>query len=311
MSNPITQARFQLLVDNTVRKYSEESLQELIAKENYQQSMYDVMSSDRAYEEFYGVGALGDLQRFNGTLEYGDIPPGYLVRIEPAEFALGLEIERKFWNNNLSGILKDYAGQLRQSSHRTKEKYACKGYARLNSAAFDFITLNEEGVAVASTAHTTKADGVSTASGFSNLGTSAFSASAVEATRILANGFKNLNGERAYVDMDTLIVPDHLAQKAFELNSTPRGLDTAAGNENFQYKRWNVIVWKSLGDYSSSNWIMCDSKIMKKYAKWINHVPDELTTTVDFETKRIKHSVYNSFGYGFKGWQWCYFHQVS
>lgn len=307
----ITQARFQLLVDNTIRKYSDQTLTELNIKEQYRNTMFNVVSSDKAYEEFYSLGTLGDLARFNGTLEYGDIPPGYLTRIEPGIFALGLEVERKFWDNNLSGKLKNHAEMLTTSAVRTKEKYACRAYARLNSAAFDFTTLNEEGVAVASTAHTTKADGVSTASGFSNLGTSAFSATTVEATRILANGFKNLNGERAYIDMDTLIVPDNLAEKAFQLNTTEKGYDTAAGTANFQYKRWNIIVWKQLGDYSTSNWMMVDSKLMKKYAMWINHVNDDLASTIDFETKRIKNSIYTSWGCGFLGWPWVYFHQVT
>ncbi len=309
----ITQARFQLLVDNVVRKAHEDSefIKELHQEESFRKSMYNISKTDRAFEEFYGVSGIGDIPRFNGTLEYLTPYPGYLQRIEPVEFAAGMAIERRFWNTNLSGTLKNYAQMLKVAAHRTKEKYACKGYAKLNSTAFDFMPLNEEGVAIASTTHTTKDTSVSTASGFSNLGTSAFDEDSVEATRLLMRGFRGLNGERLSVNPDTLIIPDDLSRVANEINSTKTGLYGAEGTVNVQNNRWKIITWSMLGDYSTKNWMMADSRLIKKYAVWLTGVEDEPANIIDFETKVIKHSLYNVWGYGFQGWQFIYFHQVS
>src|SRR3990172_8265093 len=297
----ITQSRFQLLVDNTVRKVHEdpEFLKELHQEEAYRDQMYDVSPTDRAFEEFYGVSGIGDIPRFNGTLEYLTPSPGYLQRIEAAEFAAGMAIERKFWNHNLSGVLKNYAQMLKTSSHRTKEKYACKGYAKLDSTAFDFMPLNEEGVAVASTAHTTKDTSVSTASGFANLGTSALDEVSVEATRLLMRGFRGLNGERLAPHPDTLIIPDDLSKVANEINQTSTGLYATGGEQtvNVQKGRWKIITWSMLGDYSTKNWIMADSSMIKKCANWLVGVEDEPANTIDFETKVIKHSLYSEWGY--------------
>lgn len=309
--NPITQSRFQLLCDNTVRKVHEEVIKELQEEESYREQMYNVVNSDRAYEEFYGIGGIGNIPNFNGTLQYLAPSPGYLDRIEPAEFAAGMEIERKFWNHNLSGKLRDYASMLKKASFRTKEESACSGYANLNSVAFSFMPLHEEGVAIASTAHTTKDTGVSTASGFSNLGTSALDEVSVEATRLLMRGFRGLNGKRLGINPDTLIIPDDLSKTANELNSTTTGLYSAEGTVNVQKNRWKIITWSMLGDYSTTNWIMADSRYIKEFAKWIVNVEDEPANVIDFETKRIKHSLYSSWGYGFIGWQAFYFHQVS
>ncbi len=311
MSNPITQSRFQALVDATTRTWSENAFRELTDEEKMKERMYNVRGTDRAYEEFASVTGLPDVPRFNGTLTYASPAMGYSQRIEPAEFALGVEIEYKLQQNNLTNVLKDWAGMLRTSDNRTKEKAAAKGYAKLNSAAFDFMPLNEEAVAIASTAHTTKVTGVSTSTGFSNLGTSAMDELSIEATRLLMRGFKNLDGNRISINPDTLVFPDDLSKVANEVNNTTTGLYGAEGTVNVQKGKWKLIPWSLLGDYSTKNWIMLDSRYLKKYAVWLNHTDAELANTVDFETKRIKHSIYSYWGLGFTNWPWIFMNVVS
>ena len=311
MTTPITQARFQALVDATTRNWSENAFKELTDEEKMRFSMYNVRGTDRAYEEFAAVTGLPDVPRFNGTLTYASPSMGYSQRIEPAEFALGVEIEYKLQQNNLTNVLKDWAGMLRTSDNRTKERAAAKGYAKLNSAAFDFMPLNEEGVAICSTSHTTKVVGVSTTSGFSNLGTSALDEVSVEATRLLMRGFKNLDGNRISIMPDTLIIPDDLSKVAKEINDTTTGLYGAEGTVNVQKGRWKIITWSMLGDYDTNNWMMADSRYMKKYAVWLDHTDAEMANTIDFETKRIKHSIYSYWGLGFTNWPWIFMHAVS
>jgi len=149
--------------------------------------------------------------------------------------------------------MKEWPRALTVSSHRTKEKAAIKGYAQLNSAAFDFMPWNEEGVPIASTAHTTKNDYVSTtAGGFSNLGTSAFDPTVVEATRILMKGFRGLNGELLDVRANGLIGPTTLEKKFEEMNATPFGLDTPYRTINFQSGKWN---YKTSQYFNDLTWI--------------------------------------------------------
>jgi len=307
----MNQSRFQELVKKGMNKVYEDRIAELHQKESLQDRLYNVQSTDAAYNEYYGISSLPDIPRFNGTINYLDVSPGYLTRIEPAEFAAGVELERKLWINNLYSVMKDWPAKFAVSSHRTKEKYAIRGYTYMNSAAFDFTPYNEEGVAVASSSHTTKDDLVSTTTGFSNLGSTAFSPTAVEATRILMRGFKGLNGEILSVMPDGLIGPTTLEQKFQEVNNTPAGLYSAEGTVNVQKGRWNYVTSQYFNDVSTKNWIMVDWTLVKEFALWLNRVSDEVKTMVDFETIKIKHSTYSYWGYGFTGWWPFYFHAVS
>jgi hypothetical protein len=311
MPTPMTQSRFPELVRKGWDKMTLEVTDELHQRETMKDVLYTEQSNDSAYFEKYQVSGLPDIPRFSGALRYLDAAPGYGVRIEPAEFAAAVELERKLWLNNLYPVMKDWNRSLLTSMHRTKEKAAIKGYALVDSTAFDFMPWNEEGVAIASTAHTTKNDGVSTTSGFGNLGTSAFDPTIVEATRILMRGFRGLNGELLDVRGNGLIGPTTLDQKFAELNTTPYGLDTPYRTTNTQAGKWNWKTSQYINDWSTKSWAMVDWEVLKKAAVWLTRLGDERKATIDFETYRLKFSIYGYWGYGFLNWQFIYFHKVT
>jgi len=47
--------------------------------------LFNMLSSDSAWEEFYSVGSIQDVPEWNGQLTYHGIAPGYATRIEPKE----------------------------------------------------------------------------------------------------------------------------------------------------------------------------------------------------------------------------------
>ena len=313
MPNPMNQSRFQELVRKGWDKVFGEVTDEIHQISPMREKLYSPLSIDSAYYEKYQVSGLPDIPRFNGTLRYFDVAPGYGVRIEPAEFASAVELERKLWLNNLYQVMKDWPAEFAKASHRTKEKAAIKGYAAMNSAAFDFMSWNEEGVAIASTVHTTKNDYVSTAAGgYSNLGTTAFSPTAVEATRILMKGFRGLNGELLYINPSGFIGPTTLEQKFEEVTATPKGLYSAEGTINVQANRkWEYQTSMYFNDYSTKSWLMVDWDLLKKLAVWVTRVEEEGAAKIDFETYRLKFSLYAYWGYGFLSWPAFYYQNVT
>ena len=316
MGGPMNQTRFLELVRKSWDKVTEEAhdeYPELHEKETLKDVLYSESKLDSAFYEEYRVSGMGDIPRFPGTLLQLDISPGYGFRIEPAEFGGYVELERKFWYNNLYAVMKNWKGTFMVSNHRTKEKAAIKGYAKLMSAAWDYMSWNEEGVAIASTAHTTKNQNVSTTAlgGYSNLGTSAFDPTVVEATRILMRGFRGLNGEIQWAKPDGFVGPTTLDKKFEEVNATPKGLYTADGTVNVQAGKWQYKTSQYFNDYSTKNWIMVDWNAAKKAALWKNRMAPEDGADYDFMTKRMKFSLFDWWGYGFSRWQPFYFMQVS
>ena len=301
MANPLTSAQFTRLLDKRLREVSENTFKEL---PSMIPTLYNVMGTDSAFEEFYEIGSLPDIPEFNGKLEYVSVAPGFYTKIEPKEYAGGVMFERKLLDDKKYGVLDGRAAMLAESAHRVREKIGVRQFAYAFSSAFDFMT-NEEGVALCSSSHTTKS-GVSTASGFSNTGTSALSRTSVAATRLLMRKFRNDIGERIVIEPDTLIVPDNLYDTALEIVGTPKGLYSGEGTINTQYERFKVIPYLRLDDYSTTDWFMVDSKLMKRFLLWIDRIKPEPNNTIDFETFIIKHSIYFRCGSGFTNWRWIY-----
>ncbi len=313
--NPILSAQYLALLDKRLKKVWERPFSELT---QMVPQIFNVISSDSAWEEFYGVSALPDTPEFNGQLEYAATNPEWLYRVEPKEFALGVQIERKLHDDKKYAVMDDWVGALSESCIRTQEKYGVEMFANGWTSAYTF-GYSEEGVALFG-AHGTKATGVSTASGFTNTGTLALTKTNVAATRLLMRRFKGSIGQRIEIDPDWLIVPDSLSDTACEIvgydpktgaTSDRSSEDAHYGKINTQYKRFKVVPWMRLDDYSTKSWYMVDSRQMKKHLYWLNRIAPEYKMTVDFENFMTKHASYSRWGAGYDECRWGYGNQVS
>ena len=95
------------------------------------------------------------------------------------------------------------------------------------------------------------------------------------------------------------------------ITKTPKSLDTAEGNVNFHYQRYDLQVLPRLDDYSTSNWFLVWKSQMKKKNLWYDRIKPEPKTTWDFETYTLKLSNYFRYSYGFTDWRWMLGSQVS
>lgn len=307
MSSPLTSANFVRLLDKRLTLVEEnkyKSLPSMIP------ALFNVMKSESAWEEFFSIGAVPNIPVWEGKVPYLSVAPGFHTKIEHKAYSGGVQIERTLIDDKKYSVLDSMGEGLMVAAHRTRENLGVKPFAYAFSAAFDFMT-SEENVSLCSTAHTTKS-GASTATGFSNSGSSAFSPSSVAATRILMRQFRNDIGERISISNNlALVVPDNLADLAHEYVGTESGLDSAEGNKNMIYQRYKVIPYSLLDDYDSNNWFMVDLDAMKKDLIWYDKDLPEIKHTVDFDTWNYKYAVWMRHSYGHKNWHWIYGHNVS
>ena len=310
MASPLTESQFVRLLDDRLTKVSEDAYGDL---PTMIPRLFNVMSTEKAWEEFFSIGAVPDIPRFTGQLDYLSIAPGFHIKIEPAEFAAGIQFERKLIEDKRYNVLESKTAGLMKAAKRTQDKTAARLFQYAFSASFDFQT-NEEGVALCSNSHTTKS-GTSTSTGFDNLGTTALSKTSLAAARIAMTQFRNDISER--IDMDDswiLLVPSNLADTAWEIVNTQRGYEastTAAMKENSAYDRYKVVEYMRLDDVDTNNWFLINESMMKDHLFWMDRVKPEFNTDVDFETFILKASVYFRCACGWTDWRWIYGSQVS
>lgn len=302
MGSPLDSAQFVRLLDLRLREVSENKYKDL---PSMIPKFYRMLESDSAWEEFYQIGSVPDIPEFMGKLSFLPISPGFHTKIEPKEFAAGIQSERKLIDDKKYAVLDGRAEGLMEAAHRTREKKGVRTFTQAFSTAFDFMT-SEEGVSLCSSNHTTKS-GTPTGSGFDNSGTSALSKTTVAATRLLMRKFRNDISERIDVGDDlALVVPDNLADTAFEIVGTPAGYGTGHLDKNMEAGRYEVIPYLRMDDTDANNWFMVWKSQMKKDLIWVDRIAPEPKNTVDFHTYMLLQAIYFRIAYGHIDWRWVY-----
>jgi len=312
MANPVTLQEFAYLLDKNIDEVLKDYLDpvKMVSKQLFGQK-----TTNRLFLQSASVGSYPDIPEFNGKVEYQGIAPGFQTRVETREFAGGLIIERRLIDTAEHDEMRDRQESMARALQRTKEKRAANVLNYAFSASWEFMT-NDEGVALCG-AHTTKS-GVPTTTGFSNYGSSALSKTSILATAVAMMKLKDDIGEYFDIIPDTIIVPVALYDAACEaVGYDPRSgaeskLDPTSANNaiNPAYGRFKVVPWIYLDQNSTTSWFMVDSRMMKKFATWVDRIAQEKHTIMDYETMSIKQIIYSSFAVYWKDWRFIYGHSV-
>jgi len=309
MSVPATSANFADLLDPRIKRVYNDTYKQLPDRIS---DFFDVVSgSDAPTKDRYvmsQVGTFGDVPEHTGAITYDDVSQGYDVTITPKEYSTGFQIDRKLFDDDLTGIIDGKPRGMATAFQRTRQKHAASIFN--NAFSVDTTWLNNtEGVALCSDSHTTTAPGVSTASGFDNRITAALSAVSVAAARIQMRGYRGDRGERISIMPDKLIYPVNLYQTAYEIIESEGQPDSANNNKNVHKGGYSGTDWEYLND--TNDWWMADNSMMKDMLKWVERIKSEFGMVEDFDTLTGKWRLYARYGLGWRDWRFILGAQVS
>ena len=266
------------------------------------QDLYGMRTSTKSQEKDSSVGQFSDFDEFTGTVAYSDLYQGYDKTFNFTEYAKGFKIERKLWDDDLTGIMNKKPANLAEAASRTREKH---GFSVFNEAFTTVSTSNSggggDGLELCGSAHPSNAPGVSTQS---NEGTTALSVTAVEATRRLGRDMRGDQYELLDVQYDTIITPIELEQTAWEIINSKGKIDTSVNNANFHQGKYKLIVCPRLTD--ATDWFMVDSKLMKDMLLFWDRIKPEFFQDKDSDTLIAKFVCYMRYGFGWNDWRFIF-----
>ncbi len=295
---------FRILERNLTKATEEEAdfndLESMIPK------LFGTGTSDRAFEEYMDIIGVPDAYAWEGRFRTQPQVPGYFNRVIFQRFANRLEEDPQLIEDKQYPVLEQRARDLRNSYDRKKEKMGVHVFSRATSTAFDFQE-SEEGLSWANDSHTTKAQGVSTASGFDNVGTSVLDPTSLEAAWISMMRFRDGRGN-LFEDRSRFVIvhPVTLTFRAEEIIGTDRGLYTDEGTINVHQGRYSSLPYKLLDEVSTSAWTLIRMERAKKDLLWFDRIEPKYTVHIDRDTLATVHSIQGRFGYMFKNWRFGY-----
>ena len=253
------------------------------------------------------IGTVPDFNEFSGTVDYASQSQGYDVTSTPVEYARGIQVRRKLFDDGQYNVMDQRPRGLAQAAVRTRQKHAARVFTQAFSVDNTFYT-HSENVALCSNSHTTTS-GASTASGFDNLGTAALTAVAVAAARIQMVGYRGDQAERISVMPDELWYPPDMYEQAWEIVSSNGKLDVANNNENVHRGQYSLHEWNYMSD--TNDWFMCDGAKRRMHLHWVDRIPLEFAMIEDFDTIVAKWRGYQRYSWAWTDWRWVFGAQVS
>lgn len=304
MPVPHVATAFADLVDKRVTKIFYDTYDQL---PSMIPSLYSMETSSDETERWSSVGSLPQFTQFTGSVSYSSQSQGYDTTATHLEWANGIQIERKLYDDDRHGIWERRPSGLAVSANRTREVHG----ARMFNLGFSVDTLfynNSEAVALFSNSHTTTS-GASTATGFDNLVTSALSATALAAARIQMRGFRDDQAERIDVMPSMILHPPDLYDLAFEIVESAGKPGVATNDKNVHSGKYRLMEWNYLTD--TNNWFLIDESAMKQWVVWFERIPLEFAFAEEIDTIIAKWRAYMRYSMGWFDWRFGLGAQVT
>jgi hypothetical protein len=274
-------------------------------------SLMGVETSTSSVEYSQGIGTLGAVPEYNSALaegaaaaiQYGSFNALFESTFTHKEYALGIAIERKLWDDMRFGQIKREAQSLGHTFGTTRAVHA----SSILNNAFATVT-GADSVFLCSASHPTNSVD-STA--ISNLGTSALSYASVVATILAGANMKDDKGNPMPSIYNILYVPTALQAKAFEITNALLKPGTADNDANFlNSQNLRVVVDPYLTD--ANNWFMIDSAQSAMHALWFDRVNPEISMDPTSDYNLVaKYRGYMRHSFGWDDFRFIYGQNVT
>ena len=258
-----------------------------------------------AMEGFQPVGE-------NGEYPVDGMQEGYSKFLEHVTWKNSFSLSREIVEDAKLVDLKQKPGAFITSYYRTREKFgaallgaAIRKQTSVTFAGKTFSTSGADDLCLFSKVHPSVTGGATQ----SNLFADAFSGDALAAMETKMQDFRGDRGEVLDVAPTTILIPNDYALKKAVFAAVGADKDPATANNGFNYNfgRWNVIVWPYLNQFITSGtspWVLLDKQYNDEYgcAVWLDRVKLEVRSELAENDANVWKG-YARFSAGFNDWR--------
>lgn len=301
-----SQAPIRMLIEQRAETFEEQSLLNEIYMMDNSKHWAEKYTSMTAMDGFDPVGE-------NGAYPVDGMQEGFSKTLEHMTWKDSFSISREIIEDGKLMDLKKKPAGFVKAYYRTRE---CMGAALFGAAiqgqssvAFrgrKFDTTCADGKGLFDKTHVSKVNN----SKQSNYFADAFSVDALAYAETAMQNFKGDNGELVNVIPNTIIIPnDAMLKKAvFAAIGADKDPATANNGFNYQFGRWNVMIWNYLNQYipaGTTPWILADLDYNKEYggAIFVDRTPLDVKSSIDENTDANVWRGYARFTAGFNDWR--------
>ena len=268
----------------------------------------DMMTTMTAMSGFEPVGE-------NGAYPLDGMQEGYQKLLKYQTWKDSFSVSKEMMEDGKLMDMRKQPAAFMTSYNRTRELFGAALYgAAMNGAGsvtfkgVKFDLTGADGSNLFAKEHTPKVSGDKQCNCFKD----AFSVEALGKLETAMHFFRGDNDEILDVAPDTILIPEIATLKKDVFAAIGADKDPVSANNafNYQYGRWNVIVWPYLNQFvtkGTSPWVLLDSKYNETYggAVWNDRVQLEVRSTIDENTDANVWRGRSRFNAAFNDWRFA------
>ena len=268
----------------------------------------DMMTTMTAMSGFEPVGE-------NGAYPLDGMQEGYQKLLKYQTWKDSFSVSKEMMEDGKLMDMRKQPAAFMTSYNRTRELFGAALYgAAMNGAGsvtfkgVKFDLTGADGSNLFAKEHAPKVSGDKQCNCFKD----AFSVDALGKLETAMHLFRGDNDEILDVAPDTILIPEIATLKKDVFAAIGADKDPVSANNafNYQYGRWNVIVWPYLNQFvtkGTSPWVLLDSKYNKTYggAVWNDRVQLEVRSTIDENTDANVWRGRSRFNAAFNDWRFA------
>ena len=291
------------MIDATTAAVSEFWDNEMAQKIDYVAKLYNVKPTDLLQENFQGIGALGMMSEWQGTVDYQQFNKGFHKGFVQAKYSSGLQFDERVFRYREYSQLEERTGLLLDAVYNTRQYHGAATFENAFSASY----VGPDNVALCSTAHPYSPSDARTQS---NAGT-------LELTvPNLITAFKEMSkltddqGNKLHLQPNLLITGIEywdIAKKICGPNASEGEPGTADNDSNLMKKELTYLYHPLI---SGKKWFLVDSNRMTRRLKWFDGRVPKPEHQNDFDTEAIKFKIVGEWQNGWTNYEFIYGNQA-
>lgn len=301
-----SQAPIRQFIEKKGEQFEQESIVKRLFRQDKSNTFAQKYTSLTAMEGFKVAGE-------NGAYPTDGQEEGYSKILEAVTWKDSFRISMEIMEDSKLMDLKQKPSGFVTAYYRTREKFGAallgnaiqgNSSATFGGSTFGLKTADDQNLFYAS--HPAKIDGAAQC----NLWSDAFSADALGMLEVKMQNTRGDNNEILDVAPDTIVIPNiHSLKKAvFAAIGADKDPETANNGFNYQFGRWNVIVWPYLNQFIASGtapWLLMDSKYNDEYGGliWVDRKTLTVKSSIDENTDANVWRGNARFTAGFHDWR--------
>ena len=282
------QAPIRMFLEQRGEQFEQQSVLKDLFLMGKSENYGDLMTSMTAMSGFEPVGE-------NGAYPLDGMQEGHQKLLVYETWKDSFAISAEMMEDSKVMDMKKQPAAFITSYNRTREMFgaalyggAISGKATATFKGRNFDINSADGVTLFNTKHPGKVSKKEQSNKFSD----AFSVDALSKMEAAMHLFRGDNDEILDVAPDTILIPESatLKKEVFAAIGADKEPTTSNNAFNYQYGRWNVIVWSYLNQFVTTSgtvpWVLMDSKYNQAYggAVWNDRVKLAVRSTVDENT---------------------------